>query len=111
MNQLREEWNLAVHHLGRRVLVHDCLDSTNNRAAELAADPANDGVAILADEQTAGRGQHGRTWLAAPRASVLLSLLLFPPLPLRRPAVLTAWAAVAVCTTIQKVVGVSARIK
>jgi BirA family transcriptional regulator, biotin operon repressor / biotin---[acetyl-CoA-carboxylase] ligase len=111
MNQPREEWNLAVHHLGRRVLVHDCLDSTNTRAAELAADPANDGVAILADEQTAGRGQHGRTWLAAPRASVLLSVLLFPPPALRRPCILTAWAAVAVCTTIQRTIGIPARIK
>jgi BirA family transcriptional regulator, biotin operon repressor / biotin---[acetyl-CoA-carboxylase] ligase len=106
-----EEWNLPVHRLGRRVLVHTQLDSTNTRAAELAADPANDGVAILADEQTAGRGQHGRTWLAPPRASVLLSLLLFPPPPLRRPAILTAWAAVAVCTTIQKLIGLPARIK
>jgi BirA family biotin operon repressor/biotin-[acetyl-CoA-carboxylase] ligase len=111
MNQPREEWNLAVHRLGRRVLVHDCLDSTNNRAAALAADPANDGLVILADEQSAGRGQHGRTWLAAARASVLLSVLLFPPPLLRRPCILTAWAAVAVCATIQKAIGIPARIK
>ena len=85
MTSPREEWHLPVHRLGRRVLVYDRLDSTNRRAAQLAADPANDGVAVLAEEQTAGRGQHGRSWLAAPGASVLLSLLLFPPPPLRRP--------------------------
>ena len=51
------------------------------------------------------------SWLAAPGASVLLSVLLFPPPPLRRPSILTAWAAVAVCKIIQKLVGCAARIK
>jgi BirA family biotin operon repressor/biotin-[acetyl-CoA-carboxylase] ligase len=111
MSGPREEWHLDTHRLGRRVLVYEQLDSTNSLAASLSDDPGNDGLAILADEQTAGRGQHGRTWTAPPLASVLLSVLLFPPPPLRRPAVLTAWAAVAVCETVRQVVGVPARIK
>lgn len=111
MNSPREEWTLDTRRLGRRVLVFDRLDSTNSRAASLADDPANDGLAILADEQTAGRGQHGRTWLAAPGQSVLLSLLVFPPPQLCRPVVLTAWAAVAVCTTIREIIGWETRIK
>ena len=111
MTQPREEWTLDTQRLGRRVLVFDDLPSTNDYAARLAHDPANDGLAILADRQTAGRGQHGRTWTALPRSSVLLSLLLFPPDPLRRPAILTAWAAVAVCRTVQRFIGIPARIK
>lgn len=111
MTPARQEWSLDTRRLGRRVLVYDCLDSTNTRAAELADDPDHEGLAILADEQTAGRGQHGRTWLAAPRQSVLLSLLLVPPPSLCRPAVLTAWAAVAVCKTIQAIIGQEPRIK
>src|SRR5947209_5612879 len=107
----REIWDLETIRLGRRTLVFDRLDSTNTYAASLADDPANDGVAVLADEQTAGRGQHGRTWTAPPRASVLLSLLLFPPPALRRPAILTAWAAVSVCETVRRVVGLQAKIK
>jgi BirA family transcriptional regulator, biotin operon repressor / biotin---[acetyl-CoA-carboxylase] ligase len=106
-----QEWCLDTRHLGRRVLVYDRLDSTNNRAAELVDDPANDALAVLADEQTAGRGQHGRTWLAAPGQSVLLSLLVTPPRQLCRPVVLTAWAAVAVCTTIRATIGQQPRIK
>lgn len=111
MNSPRQEWMLETRRLGRRVLVFDRLDSTNNLAATLANDPANAGLAILADEQTAGRGQHGRTWLAAAGQSVLLSLLVAPPPKLCRPAVLTAWAAVAVCSTIHKTIGHQARIK
>jgi BirA family biotin operon repressor/biotin-[acetyl-CoA-carboxylase] ligase len=107
----REEWQLATRHLGQRVLVIDRLDSTNNYAAVLAEDPANDGVAVLADEQTAGRGQHGRSWQCPPRSGVLLSLLVFPPPALRRPALLTAWAAVSVCETILRATGLQAKIK
>ena len=79
MTPPRQEWTLDTRRLGRRVLVYDRLDSTNNLAAALAEDPANDGTVVLADEQTAGRGQYGRTWLAPPGASVLMSVLLFPP--------------------------------
>jgi BirA family biotin operon repressor/biotin-[acetyl-CoA-carboxylase] ligase len=107
----REEWSLDTRRLGRRVLVYDRVDSTNSVAARLADDPANDGLALVSDEQTAGRGQHGRTWLADAGQSVLLSLIVSPPPYLCRPAVLTAWAAVAVCETIQQTIGTTSRIK
>jgi BirA family biotin operon repressor/biotin-[acetyl-CoA-carboxylase] ligase len=93
------------------MFVYDQTDSTNDRAADLAADPANDGVVVLAREQSSGRGQHGRTWTAPAGSSVLLSVLLFPLPPLRRPALLTAWAAVSVCETIRQASGLQAKIK
>lgn len=111
MNEPVDEWRLDTRRLGRRVLVYDRVDSTNTLAAELAHDPANDGVALLAAEQTAGRGQHGRRWQSPPGSSVLLSVLLFPPPALRRPAVLTAWAAVAVCEAIRRATNLQAKIK
>lgn len=111
MSPPREEWTLDTVRLGRRVLVFDRLDSTNNLAAEMAGDPAHEGIAILADEQTAGRGQHGRSWQAVSGQSVLLSLHVSPPPALCRPAVLTAWAAVAVCTLIRDTIGWPTRIK
>jgi BirA family biotin operon repressor/biotin-[acetyl-CoA-carboxylase] ligase len=111
MTPPREEWSLDTRRLGHRVLVFDRLDSTNTRAAQMADDPANDGLAILADEQTVGRGQHGRTWLAGPGQSVLLSLLFCPQPELCRPAILTAWAAVGVCATIRRTIGRPSRIK
>src|SRR5262245_7258573 len=98
-------------YVGRRVLVYDETDSTNDRAAELAADPGNAGVVVLARSQTAGRGQYGRSWHSPPDQSALLSVLLFPPQELRRPAVLTAWAAVAVGEAILRLTGLQARIK
>jgi BirA family transcriptional regulator, biotin operon repressor / biotin---[acetyl-CoA-carboxylase] ligase len=107
----REEWHLATSHIGRRVLVFDRLDSTNTFALGLADDPAHDGLVVLADEQTAGRGQHGRTWTCPDGAGVLMSVLIFPPAALRRPAILTAWAAVSVCDVISKMFAMEATIK
>jgi BirA family biotin operon repressor/biotin-[acetyl-CoA-carboxylase] ligase len=107
----REEWHLATKYLGRRVLIFDRVDSTNARAAALADDRANDGVVVLAEEQTAGRGQHGRTWYCPRGLGVLLSVLLFPPPAVRRPVILAAWAANAVCETIHERTGLQAKIK
>jgi BirA family biotin operon repressor/biotin-[acetyl-CoA-carboxylase] ligase len=111
MTSPRDVWQIDTVAIGRKVLVFDLVDSTNSLAAALAHDPKRDQLAILTDEQLAGRGQHGRTWTAAPGSSVLLSLLVFPPDFLRRPSVLTAWAAVSVCETIRQLTGVEARIK
>jgi BirA family biotin operon repressor/biotin-[acetyl-CoA-carboxylase] ligase len=108
---LRATWELDTRRLGRRVLVFARVDSTNTRALDYAGHPDGDGLALLADEQTAGRGQHGRTWSAAPRSSVLLSLLLWPPGRLARPVILTAWAAVSVCAVVREITGATPRIK
>jgi BirA family biotin operon repressor/biotin-[acetyl-CoA-carboxylase] ligase len=108
---IRELWHLETRRLGRRVLVFDRVDSTNSLAPSFAGEADADGLALLADEQSAGRGQHGRTWLAPPRSSVLLSVLLYPPGHLCRPAVLTAWAAVAVCEVVRRLTGLDPCIK
>jgi BirA family biotin operon repressor/biotin-[acetyl-CoA-carboxylase] ligase len=106
-----EEWHLEGRHVGRRVLVYERVDSTNTLALALAQDAAEDGLVLVAREQTAGRGQYGRTWLAPAGSSVLLSALVFPLPALQRPAILTAWAAVSVCETIREAAGLRATIK
>jgi BirA family biotin operon repressor/biotin-[acetyl-CoA-carboxylase] ligase len=102
---------LAPRRIGERVLRLDTVTSTSDVALELAADPAEIGTVVLAEEQTAGRGRLGRGWRCPRGAGVLLSLTIQPPQPLDRPEVLTAWAAVAVAETIRQATGVPARIK
>jgi BirA family biotin operon repressor/biotin-[acetyl-CoA-carboxylase] ligase len=93
------------------VLVFDSLPSTNDAAARLAAEPDNAGTVIVAEHQTAGRGQYGRVWQSRPGTALLMSVLLAPPIELRRPVVLTAWAAVGVAAAIHALTGVQARLK
>src|SRR5579862_6755441 len=110
MNEFAE-WSLPTRSIGRRVRVYDRTDSTNDRAAERAGSIANDGLVIIAREQTAGRGQHGRSWQCPAGSGVLLSILIHPPPEVRRAAILTGWAAVSVSETIRQATDLQAKIK
>lgn len=55
---------------------HDQVGSTNARAVQAAADGAAEGLVVLADEQTAGRGRRGRSWQSPSGTSLLASLVL-----------------------------------
>jgi BirA family transcriptional regulator, biotin operon repressor / biotin---[acetyl-CoA-carboxylase] ligase len=70
-------------------------DSTNERARALAAAGAPHGTLVTSDEQTAGRGRQGRTWITPPGGALLASVVLRDP-----PALLSLVAAVAVCDAI-----------
>jgi BirA family transcriptional regulator, biotin operon repressor / biotin---[acetyl-CoA-carboxylase] ligase len=55
--------------------------STNDEVASRARAGAAEGVVVVADRQTAGRGRRGRTWAARPGSSLLVSVFLRPPAP------------------------------
>lgn len=55
----------------------DSLTSTNSKMAEMAAS-LNHGDIVICSEQTAGRGQRGNSWEAAPGANLTLSMMLRP---------------------------------
>jgi BirA family biotin operon repressor/biotin-[acetyl-CoA-carboxylase] ligase len=57
---------------------HRRVDSTNDRARELAAEGAPSGTVVTASEQTAGRGRQGRTWAAPAGKALLCSAILRP---------------------------------
>lgn len=50
-------------------------DSTNSELMRRAETGAASGTVVVAECQTAGRGRMGRSWFAAPRASLTFSLL------------------------------------
>jgi BirA family biotin operon repressor/biotin-[acetyl-CoA-carboxylase] ligase len=59
----------------------------------------------VADHQTAGRGRLGRTWVAPPGASLLVSMLLRPELPVERLHLATAAVALAAADACEAVAG------
>ena len=88
---------------------HRVTDSTNQRAKELADAGAPHGTVVTADEQTAGRGRQGRSWVALPRSAVLMSVVLRE---LDESAALLPLAtAVAVCEAAEAVAPVRCAIK
>lgn len=113
MNQLTptEIWALETQLVGKKTMVFDAVSSTSDIANQYSSQVECDGLTILAREQKAGRGQHGRVWCAGRDQSVLLSVLLFPPTNLRKPSLLTSLAAVSVVKTVESFVGFRPNIK
>ena len=99
----------ATKRIGSRILVYDSTTSTNDIAAEYAKNKENDGLAIFAEEQTAGRGRAGTKWLSGRAESILCSILLTDCKC--NPELLSLTCAVAAAEAIGKIGGVDAKIK
>lgn len=124
---------------GWRIERHATVGSTNDLAKARARAGDLGRLAIVADEQTSGRGRMGRSWVAPPRSSLLVSLLVRPGAAGGRAAlrdseridpstpathiqlepmlsgehayVMTMLAAVALCEAIEAVVPIQAVLK
>lgn len=86
------------------VLWYDRIGSTNAEVARRAADGAAEGLVVIADEQTAGRGRQGRRWRAPPGTSLMLSLLLRPRSSVHRVALLPLVTGLAVAEAVEHLV-------
>jgi BirA family biotin operon repressor/biotin-[acetyl-CoA-carboxylase] ligase len=80
----------------RNVLVFERTGSTNDVVTGLARDGAAAGMAVFAEEQTAGRGRLGRRWQSDPSLGLWFSLLLRPEIPVAEWPRLTLWLAYAI---------------
>ena len=101
--------NLNTKRIGREVLVYNRTSSTNDIARRYAQDKKNDGLAIFAEEQTAGKGRAGNKWLSRRSDSILCSILLIANK--LNPELLSLACAVAVADAIGKRPGRQAKIK
>jgi len=70
---------LRTDSFGRNLLFDSTVGSTMDVARGAAEQGAPEGTVALADEQTAGRGRLGRSWVAPPAVNLLPTLLLRPP--------------------------------
>ncbi len=87
--------------VGCRVIYKKTTGSTNLDAAAAAAELEH-GAVIVADEQTAGRGRRGRSWVSEPQGNIYFSLLLKPDFAPERASMVTLVMALAVTKTIEK---------
>lgn len=85
--------------------------STNRDLLEAAASGAPEGVVLVADHQTAGRGRLDRAWIAPPGASLLVSALLRPALAPEDLFLLTLACGVAASVALDEVAGVRPGLK
>ncbi len=78
------------------ILRFDSIKSTNTEALNQARQGADEGLCIVAKQQTAGRGRHGRTWISENEAGLYFSLVLRPKIEYKFLPLLTLMSAVAV---------------
>ena len=97
--------------LWREVRVVEETGSTNADLLSQARSGAGEGLVLVAEAQTSGRGRMGRRWISPPRRALTFSVLLRPAVP----AGLLGWvpllAGVAVASALQRTAGVDARLK
>ena len=94
--------------VGDKLLYLPIVTSTNALAMQLAHERPEEGVVVLTDSQTAGKGRQGRRWVDVPGCNVLSSTLLRPLFP---PHLLVMIASLAVVDTIAEICGLTATIK
>ena len=101
---------LETHLLGveDKLYYQPTVDSTNTIAMHFAHDRSDEGMVVLADSQTAGKGRQGRRWVDVFGCNVLSSTLLRPVFP---PHFLVMIASLAVVDAIAAACGLTATIK
>lgn len=93
-----------------RLLRRESVESTNDEVRQLAQAGAADGLIVLADRQTAGRGRRGAAWFSPAGESLAFSILVRPTEPKALWPRLALAAGLAVAEAVETF-GLSAGIK
>jgi BirA family biotin operon repressor/biotin-[acetyl-CoA-carboxylase] ligase len=97
--------------IGREIIVLEETTSTNDSILQRVAPSTREGLVILAERQTAGRGQRHNRWESTAHKGLWFSILLRPRIPVAQSARLTTWAAQTVAHTIVAEFGLPVTIK
>ena len=106
--------------LASTILYFETIGSTNDEAAKRSASPEPsalspaEGLVVVADEQTAGRGRRGHTWFSPPGSGLYVSVVLVPAAsvdPSRATTLLTLAAGVALAEGIEQATGLRVDLK
>ncbi|MBP5509283.1 MAG: biotin--[acetyl-CoA-carboxylase] ligase [Kiritimatiellae bacterium] len=94
---------LETKTIGRDLRYCESTGSTNRDCEKLASEGASEGVVVVAETQTAGRGRQTREWFSPKGVNLYFSLLLRPEVELSRAASLPLVAGLAVAEAIESV--------
>ncbi len=105
---------LVTKRIGRASIPNEIwskIDSTNNRALELAAQGAPHGLVIGARQQTAGRGRQGKSWVSPLDAGLYISFLLRPQIELTQIPLISLATGAAVARALRSACGIEVGLK
>lgn len=98
--------------IGNKIIQLDVVDSTNNFTANLLkSGELVHGTVILADEQTAGKGQRGSTWLSEGGSNVIMSVFVeHDNLTVENQDAINHWVSLSILSLLKKY-NISAQVK
>lgn len=111
LNKEELHYDLHTDFIGQEIRTYETLGSTNQEAKKLALEGLRDGTVVIANEQTAGKGRRGRSWVSPPGTGIWMTLLLRPDIQPQHASMVTLVAGLAVCEVIREVTGLEAEIK
>ena len=104
-SRLNTEW------LGREIVYKEVTSSTNADVRRMAEDGAKNGLLVVADGQTLGKGRRGREWGSPKGTNLYFSMLLKPNFSPDKASMVTLVAAYSVAAVIRENTGLDAKIK
>lgn len=96
--------------IGWEILFYPVIDSTNTVGFNKAPF-SKEGLVILAESQSKGKGRLGRTWVSPPGVNIYMSIILKPPIELQDATLITLMAAVSCAIALRKISGLEITIK
>lgn len=95
--------------LYHQIDIVDDADSTNTAIKHMSS--LKEGYVLIANQQTKGKGRNGRSFYSPKQSGIYMSIYLTPTLSMQQSLKITACVSVAIQQAIQKVYGLSAKIK
>jgi len=99
LNLSKVKNGLKTHVIGSHFLIFDIVDSTNENIKLYLNQP--EGLTLIADTQTRGKGRLGRSWYSPKGLGIYLSVLLKPTLAPERLSSITLMAGIALIDALQ----------
>lgn len=97
--------------LGETIIYRDSMDSSNTQAKRMGEDGAENGILVVTDCQTAGKGRRGRSWVSPVGVNCYYTVLLRPDIPAEKASMITLVAALALAKAIKETAQLETLIK
>ena len=109
--QITQELIQQHHPIDWNIQTMESTTSTNDLAKIYANHNSTTPAIFISEEQTAGRGRLGRTFVSPSKTGLYISLCLFPTIALEDLSLITCATAVACIETLEQLTGKSLNIK
>jgi BirA family biotin operon repressor/biotin-[acetyl-CoA-carboxylase] ligase len=96
--------------LGQQAYYFDSVDSTQNQALKMVNESKKEGIIIIAEKQTGGRGRLGRKWIS-PKGGIWFSIILHPKFDISNITLFPIASSLALSIAIQKICKITTELK